>query len=259
MKFILMDFERRDEQGLVPESESQRRVGKHQAALVGLTMQRSAANRSHLSIGVGLPPAGESGESAIVRFERGKHSVTDGPFTETKELLAGFDVIDFDSKQDAIDWYKSIGYEHDGHVMEIRPVANAALIYHGHRPSGALKYLLRFGGPKPNETAAESERNYRASERVTAEYVRKGFADESICWAGVRLAHPQQAVTFRRNNGKLIVSDGPFTETREVVGGFTILDCASRDEAIDWARKYSHVEGDITQVVPCGLWWTQLI
>ncbi|MFZ0659600.1 MAG: YciI family protein [Candidatus Binataceae bacterium] len=256
MKFILMDLERRDEHGLVPEAESQRRVGKHQAALVRLTMQRSAANRSHLSINVGLPP---TDESAIVRFERGKHSVTDGPFTETKELLAGFDVIDFDSKQDAIDWYKSIGYEHDGHVMEIRPVANAWLFYHGHRPSGALKYLLRFGGPKPNETDAQSEENFRASERVTTEYVRKGFMDESICWAGVRLADPRQAVTFRRNDGKLIVSDGPFTETREVVGGFTILDCASRDEAIEWARKYSYVEGDITQVVPCGLWWTQTI
>ena len=60
MKFILMDLEPRDERTLVTEAESQRRVGKHQAALVGLTMQRSAANRSHLSIGVGLPPTDES-------------------------------------------------------------------------------------------------------------------------------------------------------------------------------------------------------
>ena len=256
MKFILMDLERRGEQGLVPEAEMQRRIGKHQAALVGLSTQRSAANRSHLTMSVGLPA---TEESAIVRFNRGKHSVTDGPFTETKELLAGFDVIDFDSKQDAIDWYKSIGYEHDGHVMEIRPVVGAALIYHGHRPSGASKFLLRFGGPKPNESEAESEHNFRASERITMEYVRKGFMGESISWAGVRLAPPRQAITLRRRGGELLVSDGPFTETREVIGGFTILDCASREEAVEWARKYSFVEGDITQVVPCGMWWTQIV
>ena len=46
------------------------------------------------------------------------------------------------------------------------------------------------------------------------------------------------AVTVRGNgNGKALVMDGPFTETKEQLAGYYILDCASLEEAIEWASK----------------------
>jgi hypothetical protein len=48
----------------------------------------------------------------------------------------------------------------------------------------------------------------------------------------------------RRSNGKLAVTDGPFTEAKEVVGGFAILKANSKEEAIELARKFLSIAGD---------------
>src|ERR1700751_3965563 len=46
------------------------------------------------------------------------------------------------------------------------------------------------------------------------------------------------AKTLRRQpNGKVLVTDGPYTETKEHMGGLWILECADIDEALAWARK----------------------
>jgi hypothetical protein len=48
----------------------------------------------------------------------------------------------------------------------------------------------------------------------------------------------------RRSSGKLTVTDGPFTEAKELVGGFAILKANSREEAIELARRFLQVAGD---------------
>ena len=48
----------------------------------------------------------------------------------------------------------------------------------------------------------------------------------------------------RRSNGKLAVTDGPFTEAKEVVGGFAILKANSKEDAVELARKFLAVAGD---------------
>lgn len=48
----------------------------------------------------------------------------------------------------------------------------------------------------------------------------------------------------RQSNGKVSVTDGPFTETKEVIGGLAILQAASKAEAIELARQFLKVAGD---------------
>ena len=48
----------------------------------------------------------------------------------------------------------------------------------------------------------------------------------------------------RRSSGKINVTDGPFAESKEVVGGFALLKANSRQEAIDLARRFLQVAGD---------------
>jgi hypothetical protein len=55
---------------------------------------------------------------------------------------------------------------------------------------------------------------------------------------GDALAPPSTATTVRVRNGELLVSDGPFTETKEVIVGYDLLDCADLDEAIEVARAH---------------------
>lgn len=55
---------------------------------------------------------------------------------------------------------------------------------------------------------------------------------------GDAFAPPSAATTVRVRNGELLLSDGPFAETKEVIVGFDILECADLDEAIEVARTH---------------------
>jgi len=60
-------------------------------------------------------------DASRIRFKAGQCQVTDGPFTETKEVLGGFYLIECDSKSEAIEWAKKIPLG-EGGTIEIRPV-----------------------------------------------------------------------------------------------------------------------------------------
>ena len=66
--------------------------------------------------------------------------------------------------------------------------------------------------------------------------------NEELVKAGVMLAgeglHPtSKGARVRFEGGKRTVIDGPFTEAKEIVAGYWIWECASRDEAIEWLRR----------------------
>lgn len=58
---------------------------------------------------------------ARISFKGGKPTVTDGPYVEAKEVVGGYWMLEFKSKQDAIDWFKRCPAA-DGDVIEIRPI-----------------------------------------------------------------------------------------------------------------------------------------
>jgi hypothetical protein len=69
---------------------------------------------------------------------------------------------------------------------------------------------------------------------------------------GDQLAPPRRARSVRVRNGKAIVSDGPFTETKEAVGGFDLLECDSLEEAVEIAAGHPAAQGGTIEVRP--LW-----
>jgi hypothetical protein len=67
---------------------------------------------------------------------------------------------------------------------------------------------------------------------------------------GHELAPTSAATTVRVRNGELLVSDGPFAETKEVIVGFDILECADLDEAIEVARAHPMARGGRLELRP---------
>jgi hypothetical protein len=55
---------------------------------------------------------------------------------------------------------------------------------------------------------------------------------------GSALQPGSTATTFRLRDGKLMVTDGPFAETKEVLGGFATLECESLEEALEFASRF---------------------
>lgn len=60
--------------------------------------------------------------------------------------------------------------------------------------------------------------------------------------AGLR--PPEEGVRVRLSGGALTVRDGPYTEAKEVVGGYCLLQTRTRDEAVEWGIRFLRIHGD---------------
>jgi hypothetical protein len=67
---------------------------------------------------------------------------------------------------------------------------------------------------------------------------------------GDQLAPPRRARTVRVREGKKLVTDGPFAETKEILGGFDIIECDSLDEAVEIAAAHPIAEFGTLEVRP---------
>ncbi|HYH89017.1 MAG TPA: YciI family protein [Solirubrobacteraceae bacterium] len=77
--------------------------------------------------------------------------------------------------------------------------------------------------------------------------------NEALTQAGVLLAldglHPSsKGARITSAGGKKTVTDGPFTEAKELVGGYWVIDVKSKDEAVEWATRCPLGDGDILEV-----------
>ncbi len=66
---------------------------------------------------------------------------------------------------------------------------------------------------------------------------RQSLADAGVLRGGLRLAPSATATSVRRDGGEVLVTDGPFAETKEILAGFILIDCADLDAALGWAQR----------------------
>jgi len=83
-------------------------------------------------------------------------------------------------------------------------------------------------GPTPEEAAQIKAAHYTVIQEATRKGVFQGAEP---------LAPTTTATTVRVQNGKSLITDGPFAETKEQLAGYYILDCENLDEAIEWAAR----------------------
>jgi hypothetical protein len=117
MRFmILVKASKESEAGVLPSAELLTEMGKYNEELVKAGVMLA---------GEGLQ---SSAKGARVRFSGNKRTVIDGPFAETKELIAGFWIFDVKSKEEAIEWVKRAPNPMPGteSEIEIRQIFEAA-------------------------------------------------------------------------------------------------------------------------------------
>lgn len=93
-----------------------------------------------------------------------------------------------------------------------------------------MKYIALIYGAEVQQTEAEIQAEM-------AEYYAFGevLAQRKIEHTGEALHPVATATTVRVRDGKTVTTDGPFAETKEILGGFYLLDCKDLDEAIELA------------------------
>lgn len=113
-----------------------------------------------------------------------------------------------------------------------------------------MRYALLFYNP-PHTRIPEPERESTLGQMLAE---MRAWHEElqraGVFSGGLRLAPVDAATSLRRQGNEVLVSDGPFAETKEILGGLTILECADLDEALSWARKCPLTRAGTVEVRP---------
>ena len=110
-----------------------------------------------------------------------------------------------------------------------------------------MKYLLMF-------VRDETKMYQGGEEEMNAAMEAWSAFDKEAVEAGALIAcepleHPREATTIRvAEGGERSITDGPFAETKEQLGGFALLECRDLDDAMNWASKVPVAPGSVIEV-----------
>jgi len=202
--------------------------------------------------------------ASTVRVRRGELMVTDGPFAETKEQIAGYDVIECADLDEALELVSRLPLRYG--CIEVRPFVDGdqALPRRSLEVAGWARAIgwrddrLQRGEPPSDVTTAEpagktgnkymlmicvaegvelSPEEVVESDRRMAAWLEDTIG-RGVNLHGGRLRPVRSATTVRARKGELMVTDGPFAETKEQIAGYDVIECPHLDQAIEVASRH---------------------
>src|SRR5215210_7717278 len=111
-----------------------------------------------------------------------------------------------------------------------------------------MKYLCTIYGDESHWGDVTPEQSAEVMAAYTA--FSEEAANAGVMLGGEGLEPTSSATTIRVRDGERVLSDGPFAETKEQLGGFYLLECGSLDEAIEWAAKIPGAASGSVEVRP---------
>jgi hypothetical protein len=111
-----------------------------------------------------------------------------------------------------------------------------------------MRYMLLIIGDE-SRFAGMSEEDMGAQLQGWSEYTKQ-LVDAGAFVAGDGLQTSSSATVLRVQDGERVLTDGPFAETKEQIGGYYTIECKNLDEAIEWAAKLPSAEGGVTEIRP---------
>ena len=245
MRFMLLVKATRDfEEGILPDEKMLSEMATYTEELV-----KAGAK-------VGCERLQPSSMGTRVHYAKGKFTVTDGPFTETKELIAGFSMIEAKSLEEAIEWAKRIPFE-DGEV-EIRPLFELAdfPVDPAEQPDGWRDKEEQFRATAPARKPGtvryiglvKADRNTEAGVMPDEKFLSDmgAFMEEGmragVFLSGEGLQPSSKGARVRFSGTQRLVTDGPFIEAKELIAGYAILQFTSPAEALEWTKRFVQVD-----------------
>jgi hypothetical protein len=236
MRFVIMHKTSPQwEAGAVPSPELIARVGK----LIG---ELASANAL-----LGAEGLRASSQGVRLRFADGTCTLAQGPFQPDNELPAGFSILRVRSIEEAIEWATRQAKIFGDVEIDIRPVTEAWDIGMAPAPRNVTtrRYMVL------RKATASSEAGVPLSPEQQSEMTH--VIDETTR-TGVHIATESMRPSargrrYKNSAGGVVVRDGPFTESKELIAGYVIVAADSLDDASRWAMRYiDAVEADEVDV-----------
>ncbi|WP_167759783.1 YciI family protein [Massilia horti] len=173
-------------------------------------------------------------------FDGREWSTHPGPFGAPDELVAAFALVDVRDRDEALTWAARWPAA-DGQEVEVREAGCSA---------GCVGFEVATGAPQDGrqrymvllKSDHEQELDVHPPPGIIAAMMRHNEegARAGIVLAGEGLQPSSKGSRLRFAGGRHSLFDGPFTETKELVAGFWLIEAASLDAACDWARNYPY-------------------
>ncbi len=101
-----------------------------------------------------------------------------------------------------------------------------------------MRFLGYTIGDESTPLPAPTPELFAEMGRFMAEAVQAG-----VLVATGGLAPSSEGTTIRLEDGTFTVTDGPYAEAKELIGGWALLECASKEEAIEWSKRFLAING----------------
>ena len=238
MRFIIMHKTNAHwEAGAVPSRALIARVG----SLIG-----DLLNAGAFISGEGLRP---SSEGVRLNFARGGRTITKGPLKGDNELPAGFSIIRAASTDEAIEWASHQARVLGDVEIDIRPVTEPWDIGMTAKPENVTtrRYMAL------RKATTESEAGVTASAAAAQRGEMARLIDETTRTAvhvvTIDMRPSARGRRYKNSSDGVSVTDGPFTESKELIAGYVIVSANSLNDASTWAARYLEtVEADEVDV-----------
>src|SRR5262245_35133701 len=170
-------------------------------------------------------------------FEGGERTVLRGPYPGSNELLASFAMIEAESMEHAIEIAARVAAAAGDGEIEIGPVVEPWDLGLGEKPDGVPQRFLLL---------RKADRAFEAGAAPPAGLapVMDQLSRDGVLLSAATLAPSRTGARYRRTGAKRVWTDGPFTESKELVAGFSIVNLPSLDDARKWTEAYAEILGD---------------
>ncbi|QDV38089.1 YCII-related domain protein [Tautonia plasticadhaerens] len=199
-------------------------------------------------------PLEPAATAATVRVRDGRAMVTDGPFAETTEQLGGFYILELEDLDEAIAVASRLPPAKKG-TVEIRPVLEldglppSRPLPGGPAEAGSGRPFMLLCYDDEGAWTSAGEEAHRAAMAEASALARE--LSEAGRYVSASPLHPTElATSVRVRDGLRQVTDGPFAETNEVLGGYYVIMARSRDEAVQVASRHPGARFGSVEVRP---------
>ena len=177
-------------------------------------------------------------------FRDGRSSTKRGPYAGEHELPAATLLLSVKTHDEAIGWAERYGKILGDCELELGKVNEPWDIGVMPAPENPpLRMLLIEKADEATEGAGRSSKQKGELTRLKTEMTKAGVLVSTI---GLQPSAKAKRLVFTRND--LRVVDGPFAESKELIGGFAVMDLSSMDEAIAMCRTYAEILGGTLEI-----------
>jgi len=195
----------------------------------------------YVSTGQFIDGAGLAGSTTRTRlvFRNGTCTVTPGPYQGERELPAATLLLKVRTRDEAIGWaerYGAILGDGELEVGKVNEPWDIGLMPAPENPP--LQVLLIDKADAATEAGGRSAATKAALSRLEKEMTAAGVLVKTL---KLQPSATAKRLEFRNNNLRVI--DGPFMESKELIGGFAVMELSSMDEAVEMCRRYAAILG----------------